>query len=259
MTVRVGTVVSATAAAADVRLAAEVGRRARRAVRARGRFVLGVSGGRTPEGLFRRLAAGGGAPMPWKQTDLCWVDERAVPPGDPRSNFGGVERLLLRGLGPERPRVHRIPGEVRPLARAAERYAADLAALLGGRPDGPPPEVTFDLALLGVGPDGHVASLFPGSPRGRKRNGWVHVVRRAPVTPKVPRLTVSAAFLDRSRAAAFLVTGPAKRQIVEGILARPPSRRRRWPAARVVPQESVTWYLDRNVAPRRPRGGPPRA
>lgn len=252
MKVRVAT--AATPEAIAHRLALEIGRAARAAVRRRGRFALVLSGGRTPQPLFRQLAAGVGGPLPWEKTDVFFSDERAVAPSDPRSNFGLADRLLFRPLGRRGPRVHRMAGERRPLGRAAEEYAADLAACLGPpRGGGAGRPAPFDLAVLGVGPDGHTASIFPGRPVGR---GDVVVVPRAALPPRVARLSLSLAALGRSREVVFLVTGGEKRTLVSAILKRPPGPRRRWPAARVRAEQTVAWYLDRAAAP--PRRAAPR-
>jgi 6-phosphogluconolactonase len=118
------------------------------------RCSLALPGGSAAETFCPALAA---ASVDWSRVDVFWCDERAVPPDHVDSNFRIAEELLLRRVPIDRSRVHRMPGESPDLARAAAEYEADLQRTLGDPP-------RLDLALLGVGPDGHVCSLFPGHP-----------------------------------------------------------------------------------------------
>jgi len=134
---------AAVAAAA----AARVVRAAEDAIMARGRFSIALSGGRTPAELYRTLA---GSAIDWSRTRIYFADERAVPPDDPDSNFRMARETLLDQARVPPRNVHRMKGEYPDLAVAVEEYEAHLAAAL-------------DLIVLGIGEDGHVASLFPGS------------------------------------------------------------------------------------------------
>ena len=182
---------SALARGFAVRLAVEV----RRAVAAGGRFALAISGGSAAE-LF--VPAWNEADVDWSRVELFWVDERAVPADHPGSNFGlalrsGLDRLPLR---PEA--VHRLPADADDLERAAASAERDLRAALGA-----PPRV--DLALVGVGADGHVASLFPGHSALAERERLVAAVRDAPKPPPCRLTWTLAAFalVDRLVVAAF--------------------------------------------------------
>jgi 6-phosphogluconolactonase len=174
--------------------------------------ALAVSGGRTPLAAFALLAEAGiggpGAPL-----DLWWVDERAVPPDDPRSNFGAAERIWLRPAGVPAESVHRIEGELPP-EEAAARYDARLRdAIEPARPEAPH---LFDLVLLGMGGDGHTASLFPGDPSLRVTDRLA-VASRAPVDPR-DRITLTYAAIARARRVVFLVTGEDKRAALRSAL-----------------------------------------
>lgn len=200
------------------------------AVHERGRFLLALCGGSTPEYLYRLLAGPGYDDLiDWPRTHLLWGDERCVGPDDPRSNYGLVRRcgLLRRRLGG----VHRMEGERDP-EEAAAGYEARLRALAGqGEP------LRLDTALLGLGADGHTASLFPGTPA--PAEGERLVVATAE-HGEVRRLTLTASALGAARRLLFLVTGD-KAEVVASVFA-PGSV---LPAARVAAGAAkVTWILD---------------
>ena len=202
-----------------------------------------LSGGQTPQLLYETLAR---PPyrdaMPWSRIHWFWADERFVPHSDARSNYGVVKRLLFDGVPIPPSNVHPIPTVDGTPAAAADVYEQALRRYYGlheleaGRP-------LFDVTLLGVGDDGHTASLFPGSPVLNERSHWVASV---PATrTRETRVTLTYPALESSRHLAYLVTGAAKREIVQAIW----NDDRELPAARVRPQGSVWWFLDREAAP----------
>jgi 6-phosphogluconolactonase len=169
------------------------------AIAARGLFHLVLAGGRTPRAVYARLAT---ALADWPRWQLYFGDERCLPAGDPGRNDAQARRVWLGHVPIPPANVHAIPAE-RGAERAAEQYAATLQAA----PD-------FDLVLLGLGEDGHTASLFPGLPAGAAPGGPdVLAVHGAPKPPP-ERVTLSAARLARARRVVFLVTGPDKRTAV---------------------------------------------
>ena len=179
--------------------------RAREAVRERGRFSLALSGGSIAPALLPTLGA---ADLPWESTSFFWIDERAVPPDHPESNFGSALKLLS-----ETPAARAIFHPMEPsgdLAFSASAYASTLVSELGTPP-------VIDVVLLGVGPDGHVASLFPGhvQPRG----AWVAAELHSPKPPS-ERLTLTFETLAAARLVCVVVLGPEKaglvRDFVEG-------------------------------------------
>ena len=133
------------------RLAAELEGRARRAIEARGRFIIALPGGSVARAFFPTLA---GVEVDWACTDFFWIDERALPPQDAESNYGLASSLWLTPARVPASRIHRLRGEDADLDRAA-RIAADELLVVAGNPP------RLDLALVGVGEDGHVASIFP--------------------------------------------------------------------------------------------------
>ncbi|MCI4350215.1 MAG: 6-phosphogluconolactonase [Thermoplasmata archaeon] len=231
-------------------LATKVGERlaeaGRTAVARSGRFLLVLPGGTTPLPLFRWLAGPGLARLPWEWTHLLWGDERCVAPDDPRSNYGAAfAEFLARVPIPPR-QVHRWLGEVIPPAAAAAAFEEMLGSLVGsggrfvaGRP-------VFDVMILGIGPDGHTASLFPGRPAVEITNRWVAVESEPPRDPKVPRLTLTLPALSASRDVYFLATGVEKREVVRRVLL--PSPEPPVPAARVGATDARTFFLDRSSA-----------
>ncbi|MCI0570295.1 MAG: 6-phosphogluconolactonase [Myxococcaceae bacterium] len=189
------------------------------AVAARGRASLALSGGRSPVPILRALAA---LPVPWEKVDVYQVDERAVPPEHPESNFRMLQETLLELLGARAPRVFRMEAEREDLEAAARDYEALLPAAL-------------DVVLLGLGEDGHTASLFPGAQVLKERTRRVAAVEDSPKPPP-RRLTLTLPALEAARALLGVATGQGKRQAVEALRAGGDI-----PAARV---PRVVWMVD---------------
>jgi 6-phosphogluconolactonase len=214
-------------------------------IESRGRFVMGLSGGSTPRTLYQLL---GSEPLRsevrWEHVEVFWGDERAVPPSHPDSNFRMAREALLDVVPIPADRIHRMPGDTEELHGGAVAYEAELARVLGGTPGDVPP--VFDLILLGLGTDGHTASLFPGTMALGERQRWV-VVNHVPKLG-VDRLTLTWPILNRAANVAFLVSGPDKalvlREVLEG--SYDPER---LPAQGVRPQTSApVWIVDRAAA-----------
>lgn len=217
--------------AASAALAGRMADSLRRAAAARGRCVLALAGGSTPRRTYELLAV---APdLPWEAAHLFLGDERCLPPGDPRSNRALLAASLLAGAGPARAAFHPLPaGEP---AAAAAAYAAELRAALGGEP--------LDLVLLGLGGDGHTASLFPGSPLLEERTRLAAATPGPAGDPPVVRVSLTLPALDAAREVLFLAAGPAKGEIARQILANPEAAAQRYPAARVRPAGTLAWFL----------------
>jgi 6-phosphogluconolactonase len=210
---------------------------------ARGRASLAVPGGSTPRRLYEILSQSPPTSPAWNSTHLFWVDERVVPPTSEDSNYELVHStLLVRGLVPT-PRVHpiRVLGSETP-REAARRYEGELRGFAGADP------ATFDVALLGLGPDGHTASLFPSDPVLLEPEDWVAPVARSPTPPQVPRITLTLVALNRARHVLFLVTGAEKRSIVASVLAGPRPGLPPAPAGLVRGLETTEWFLDEPAA-----------
>jgi 6-phosphogluconolactonase len=218
-------------------------------VGARGRFAWVLAGGRTPEGLYRLLAGPAGSDLPWRETEVYFGDERCVSPRSTESNYRMVREALLDRVPLRRSRVHRLLGEMRPASRAAERYRRRLGPL---PPAGGAGAAWFDLVLLGLGPDGHTASLFPHSAALRERRRAVVVVRRSEEPPFVPRLTMTLPALATSREVLFLVAGAEKADALAAVLRAPPTGSPAWPASMVRSAGRTLWFVDRAAASRLP-------
>lgn len=215
---------------------------ARAAIAARGACHVALSGGSTPKRLFQVLAARGREALPWAQIVLWWGDERAVPPDHPDSNYRMAREALITPLGLSR--VHRILSERAP-ADAAAAYDAELRAALGDPP-------VLDLVWLGMGPDGHTASLFPGSPALAEHDRLVVAnpvdspLTKGPTT----RITLTAPAINRARHVRFLVAGADKAETLAAVIAGP-----RHPAtypSQLIAAADLTWFVDATAAARLP-------
>jgi len=207
-----------------------------RATAGGGRFSLVLSGGSTPRALHARLAAAPDA-LPWDRVDVWFGDERCVPPDDAASNYGMARDTLLSRVPIPPANVRRIEGE-RGAAAAADAYDALLRAAYGDPGDAP----TFDLVLLGIGTEGHTASLFPGHAALGIRDRWAAPVDPAPPTakPLVPRATLTLPALCGAREVLFLVAGADKAPIVRAVLGGDGAL----PAALARGRERTTWLVD---------------
>lgn len=200
------------------------------------RFSLVLSGGNTPRALYRLLADAYQTRVDWRRVHLFWGDERYVPHDDPASNFRMARETLIDPLGIPPENVHPMPTNAPSPDEAARLYEQELRAFFGQ-------STRFDLILLGMGADGHTASLFPGTPALKEHRRWV-TVGEAPVEPRV-RLTLTLPVLNAARVVYFLVTGADKAEMVRRILV----EREPFPAALVSPKEGeLVWWLDKDAA-----------
>jgi 6-phosphogluconolactonase len=212
----------------------------------RGRFNVALAGGSTPRALYKQLADDDSRrqSVPWLHTEFFWGDERHVPPGDPQSNYRMAYDAMLSKVPVSPKQVHRIHSEHPDPGEAADRYEAEIRRVLAGTGQKEVPR--FDLVLLGLGADGHTASLFPGSPALADESRlvvahWVESLR-------AHRITMTLPLLNRARLLIFLVTGEEKAAAVQAVLrGRPDSAT--LPAQLVRPAEGqVRWLLDSAAA-----------
>ena len=205
----------------------------------RNRFNLVLAGGTTPHALHRLLALQAGAGgIDWPRVAIFFGDERCVPPDHEASNFRQARETLLDDLPKAPAAIHRIRGEL-PSEEAASDYAGTLAEVFGNELH------RFDLVILGMGTDGHTASLFPGADALHERKQSV-VATRAPVTPAM-RVTLTLPVMRNAREVLFLVTGKSKAMAVDKVLGRCADGE--LPAALVRPVDgSLCWLLDQEAA-----------
>ena len=217
----------------------------REAVTERGCARIAIAGGRTPEAMYRLLAE---PPyrkrVDWARAEVFWGDERCVSPDHTDSNYRMALEALISRVPIPATHVHRMRGEVDPTA-AAQEYERTLRTVFGETGDGPP---RFDLILLGLGPDGHTASLFPGTPVVREATQWVAAAWVARF--ETWRLTLTPPVLNAARHVLFLVAGADKTETVRAVLEGPLDLDR-LPAQIVRPSEGrVEWILDREAGSR---------
>lgn len=234
------------------RAAAEVFvREAGASVAGSGRFTVALSGGSTPRVLYRMLAEEPfSSRIPWDRTHLFWVDERCVPVDDLSSNFRAVKRTLISRVPLPPENVHPMDGEGEP-REAARRYQKTLSDFFLLKTGQYP---AFDLISLGIGRDGHTASLFPGEPALEEEGKWVRHVRGG--DPSLDRITLTLPVLNRGRRILFLVAGSGKAGIMGRIFE---GKGKGLPAAEVSPMRGrLIWFLDRRAAALLPSSHIPR-
>jgi len=212
---------------------------AARCIGAGGRFTLALSGGSTPQRFYEILS---GEPyrsrIDWRRVFLFWGDERCVAPDHRHSNFRLARERLLDRVPVPAENCFPMPGELPP-EEGARRYEGNLRRFFGvsAQAAGLP---SFDLVLLGLGADGHIASLFPGSPLLEEKRRWVApAFPPAGTEPAVPRLTLTLPVLNRAERIFFLVSGRAKEKAAVAVLSGGSS----CPAALVAPRRECRWFL----------------
>lgn len=213
------------------------------AVQQRGRFTIALSGGSTPKSLFNLLATNARTTLPWDKMFFFWGDERHVPPTDPDSNFRMANEAMLSKLPIPAGNVFRFQTENPDADAVAESYEKTLRKFFQLAPDAVP---RFDMVLLGMGPDGHTASLFPGTAALQEKTrlavaNWVEKL-------KTNRLTLTLPVLNAARTVAFLVSGTDKAAVLRSVIEENVPGEQ-YPAKLVQPKDGkLIWFLDRAAA-----------
>ncbi|GAB4342875.1 MAG: 6-phosphogluconolactonase [Calditrichia bacterium] len=205
---------------------------------------VALSGGSTPNLLYRELTRRVAAEKPdWRWLHLFWGDERCVPPDDPESNFGTAERLFLKPAGFPKENIHRIRGEADPEEEAV-RYQREITRWLPAAPSGLP---RFDWVFLGMGADGHTASLFPGAAAVRENERLC--VPAVHLQSGQRRITITLPLINTAAKVTFLVTGEFKRNTLRALWHNQPNAAN-YPAALVQPEAGqLEWWVDVAVNP----------
>lgn len=210
------------------------------AIRERGRYSVALSGGSTPRGLHNQLTTSFSKRLPWEKVFFFWGDERHVPPDFPESNFRMAKETLLSKLPiPER-NIFRMGGELPDANQAAAQYDQTLRDFFKPSAGEFP---RLDFTLLGMGPDGHTASLFPGTKGLEERQRWV-------IGNWVPqkdtwRITLTYPVINNSRVVLFMVNGENKADMVRRVLKDPSAN---FPCQHILPTDGeLLWYLDKGA------------
>jgi len=232
---RADLVVLASAAALAEAAAGRFVAAAGEAIASHGQFIVALAGGSTPRDTYLRLASEAlVSRVMWSRVQILWGDERCVPPDHVDSNYRMARETLLDRLPIPAPNVHRIHGEDDP-ATAAEAYEATLRAL-----------ARIDLVLLGLGEDGHTASLFPGGAAVHEHTRWVMAARATAAS--MWRITLTPAVINAAAEVLFIVSGRAKAGILRRVLEGP-GRPQELPAQAIAPSSGrVRWYVDAAAA-----------
>ena len=223
--------------------AEEVVRLANQAVAERGRFAIALSGGSTPKSLYNLLATNARSTLPWDHTYFFWSDERHVAPTNPDSNYRMANEAMLSKVPVPAGNIYRVPAENPDAAGAAEAYEVSIRKFFESQPGQLP---RFDLILLGLGPDGHTASLFPGSAGLEEKSRLViaNLVEKL----KTHRLTFTLPLINAARCVAFLVSGTDKATVLHSVLEESVPGEQ-YPAKLVEPSDgNLIWFLDRAAA-----------
>ncbi len=261
-----GSLVEGTREEITLAAAAYIAGRVFRAVGEQESCTMVLPGGSSPRPLFRKLASGvpvgllerSGIPfperavtvrdglhvaaLPWRSVSLFWGDERCVPAGHPDSNFRMAKESLIESLADSRPELHPMPHAVSNGEQAASAYEKTLRRFFqrSGRPlQGSFP--VFDMVILGMGPDGHTASLFPGDSQALGETlRWVVPVHAAGASPPGRRLSLTLPVINNADAVAFFVTGSAKEPLLRDVVS---NRREDLPAGKVRPAHGeLRWF-----------------
>ncbi len=213
---------------------------AARAIGERKRFCIAFSGGSLMELLSPRLVDESlRTNINWTGWHIFWTDERCVPPTSPESNYGFANQHLFKYINIPSPQIHFLDC-TRGVREAAEAYTCTLKQVFQPEDDRLP---RFDLILLGIGEDGHTASLFPGHPLLQETRHWVAPILNSPKPPAV-RITMTLPLINNARHIAFVVSGAGKKSIMSQILE-PDLHRQKFPAELVNPgRGDLQWFVD---------------
>ncbi len=203
------------------------------------KFHLALSGGRTPSLLFSLLADKYAQYVPWSKIHFWWGDERMVPADHPESNFGEVNKLLFSKIGVMPIQIHPIKGENDPVTEA-NRYGSEISSTVPIKNNLP----SFDLVMLGLGEDGHTASIFPGQMHLMDSNEITGIASH-PISGQ-KRITLTGKVLNNAKRVAFLVAGASKSKIFKEIIQHSPDALR-YPASHIQPLGELHWFIDEEV------------
>lgn len=221
----------------------EVVRTTQEAVTERGRFTIALSGGSTPKSLYNLLATNARTTLPWEHMFFFWGDERHVPPTDPDSNYRMTEEAMLSKIPVAQTNVFRVKTENPDASAVAEDYEQTIRKFFGLTVGQFP---VFDMILLGMGPDGHTASLFPGTSALQEKSrlvvaNWVEKL-------KTSRLTLTLPVLNAARSVTFLVSGTDKAPALKAVLEENVPGEQ-YPSKLVKPESgALIWLVDRAAA-----------
>lgn len=218
------------------------------AVSKRGVFTIVLSGGTTPRLLYEELAKEPHASrVDWQRTHLFWGDERCVPSDSPDSNYSSALQALISKVDVPPANIHRIPASAGSPEAGAKEYEKSLRESFQtfAKPDPATSFPSFDLVLLGLGADGHTASLFPGDAALEEKTRWVVAVEGSRASPPVQRITLTLPVINEARCVLFLVSGSNKLKAVQEILNTPHNAT--YPAAHVQPLGKLLWFIDEGL------------
>jgi len=205
-------------------------------------FHLVLSGGKTPMLLFSLLAGKYQNEVPWQKIHFWWGDERMVPTDDPESNFGVVDKLLFSKIELSKSQIHRVKGEANP-TEEAKRYGIEIRSLVPINNNWP----EFDLIMLGLGDDGHTASIFPNQMQLLNSEDITGIATH-PVTGQ-QRITLTGKVLNNAKRVAFLVSGASKAGIFDEIIHNTKNSSV-YPASHIHPEGELHWFIDEDLAKR---------
>ncbi|MCP4715600.1 MAG: 6-phosphogluconolactonase [Deltaproteobacteria bacterium] len=225
---------------ASLAVAENISRIITQAVFQKGTASFVLSGGATPELLYQILASPEYARrIPWQHVHIFWGDERCIPPDSEESNFGMAYRALLSHVCVKEAHIHRIFGEAPDRFLEAKRYELEIRKLMGCEPNLP----LFDVVLLGMGADGHTASLFPGLSCLEEQVQLVSAVTAPREYMPRDRITLTVPAFINSGNILFLIAGSEKKSIADSIVADPVCSAAHYPAARVGQPLKTCWYV----------------
>ena len=219
------------------------------AVLKKGFCTIVLAGGQTPQQTYELLSEPSRTDqMPWRQSHFFWGDERWLASTHPDSNFFMAHKALLSKVQIPPENTHQIPTGHQNPEIGADIYERHLRDFFHSKPQTETIRISenitfpsFDLVILGMGTDGHTASLFPGSNFLDEKEKWVTAVKEGTGSPPVPRITLTLPVLNQAKNIIFLISGNRKKEILDTILDKPEEAKMIYPAAHVKPQENLIW------------------